>query len=475
WSVSAQVRANWEEFTASLPELQYEKRNNIPNYEERDPTPQFQLPLSPEESQKHIQVPVGFELELFASEPDIINPIDIAWDAKGRLWAIETTDYPNTVRERNGVGDDKIKILEDTNGDGKADKVTVFADSLNIPTSLTFINGGVLVSQAPHLLFLKDTNGDDKADVRQKVISGWGTFDTHAGPSHLQYGFDNKIWGSVGYSGFKGTINGDSLQFRQGFYRFNTDFDDINFEYLTTTSNNTWGLGFNESFDVFGSTANNTHAVYMGIPMRYYKYYEWPAETDQERLNSEKIDGHYAMHPITPNYRQVDVHGGFTAASGFQFYTARQFPQKYWNHIAFVSEPTGGLVHRAIIDSNGAGYGEKDGWNIFASHDEWISPVQAKVGPDGALWIADWYNFIVQHNPTPTEKRGGYNAETGEGNAYVNPLRDRQHGRIYRLVYTGSQPKEPISLSRDNPKELVHTLKNDNMFWRMTAQRLLVE
>ncbi|HLR26044.1 MAG TPA: PVC-type heme-binding CxxCH protein, partial [Fodinibius sp.] len=477
WSVSDQVRENWEAFASTIPELEYEDRENIPNYEERDPAPRFQLPLSPEESQKHIQVPVGYELELFASEPDIINPIDMAWDEKGRLWVIETVDYPNTVREESGVGDDKIKILEDTDNDGKADKVTVFADSLNIPTSLTFVNDGILVSQAPHFLFLKDTDGDDKADIREEILSGWGTFDTHAGPSHLQYGFDNQIWGSVGYSGFEGVMDGDSVKFPQGFYKFTTDFDDIDFEYLTTTSNNTWGLGFNETFDVFGSTANNTHVVYMGIPQRYYGDYEWPEGTERQRWSAgrKKIDGHYAMHPITRNYRQVDVFGGFTAASGFQFYTARQFPEEYWNRIAFVSEPTGGLTHRAIIEESGAGFTEKDGWNIFAGHDEWVSPVQAKVGPDGSLWIADWYNFIVQHNPTPTEERGGYDAESGEGNAYKNPLRDRSHGRIYRLVYTGSQPKEPISLSRDIPEELVQTLKSDNMFWRMTAQRLLVE
>jgi putative membrane-bound dehydrogenase-like protein len=477
WSVSDQVRTNWEEFTASMPELQYEERDNIPNYEERDPAPKFQLPLSPEESQKHIQVPVGFELELFASEPDIINPIDISWDAKGRLWAIETTDYPNTVREEDGVGDDRIKILEDTDEDGKADKVTVFADSLNIPTSFTFVNGGVLVSQAPHFLFLKDTDGDDKADVRRKVISGWGTFDTHAGPSHLQYGYDNNIWGSVGYSGFEGTIGGDSLKFPQGFYKFSTDFDNIDFEYLTTTSNNTWGLGFNESFDVFGSTANNTHAVYMGIPKRYYEHYESPEGTERQQWSAgqKKIDGHYSMHPITRNYRQVDVFGGFTAASGFQFYTARQFPQEYWNRTAFISEPTGGLTHRAIIEQKGAGFTEKDGWNIFASHDEWVSPVQAKVGPDGALWIADWYNFIIQHNPTPSEERGGYDAESGDGNAHINPNRDRKHGRIYRLTYKGSEPSKPMSLSKDDPDALIDALSHDNMFWRLTAQRLLVE
>ena len=140
---------------------------NIPNYEKRNPAPKFQEPLSPEESKKLIQVPVGFDLELFASEPDIINPIAMEWDEKGRLWVIETVDYPNTVREDKSSGDDRIKICEDTDGDGKADKFTVFAENLNIPTSMVFANGGIIVSQAPHFLFLKDTDGDDKADVRK--------------------------------------------------------------------------------------------------------------------------------------------------------------------------------------------------------------------------------------------------------------------------------------------------------------------
>ena len=477
WSVSDQARQNWEEYTARIPQLTYEDRESIPNYEQRDPAPRYQLPLSPEESEKLTQVPVDFELELFASEPDIINPIAMTWDEKGRLWVVETVDYPNTVRDDDGEGDDRIKILEDTDNDGKADKVTVFAENLNIPTSLVLVNDGVVVSQAPHFLFLKDTDGDDKADISEKIISGWGTYDTHAGPSNLAYGFDNNIWGSVGYSGFNGEIEGDSLRFYQGFYRFSTDFDNLNFEHLVSTSNNTWGLGFNETFDVFGSTANNTHAVYMGIPLRYYKNYEWPEDDRRQRWEAgrEKIDGHYAMHPITRNYRQVDVHGGFTAASGFQFYTARQFPKDYWNRVAFVSEPTGNLLHQAVIEEDGAGFTEKDGWNIMASADEWVSPVEAKVGPDGSLWVLDWYNFIIQHNPTPTEERAGWDAENGPGNAHINPLRDRSHGRIWRITYKDAESYRPMSLSKNDPDALADALEHDNMFWRLTAQRLMVE
>ncbi|MEP3208115.1 MAG: PVC-type heme-binding CxxCH protein [Maribacter sp.] len=468
WAVDANTKNNWEAFAATIPTLKYEDRTGIPNYEKRDPAPKYQLPLSPEESEKLIQVPAGFDLQLFASEPEIVNPIAMNWDEKGRLWVIETVDYPNTVRDELGIGDDRVKILEDTDGDGRADKVTVFAEKLNIPTSFAFYDGGIIVSQAPQFLFLKDTDGDDKADIRETIIDGWGVSDTHAGPSNLQYGIDNSIYGVVGYSGFEGSIYDEVFDFSQNMYRFNPKKK--YFEVLTNTSNNTWGLGITEDNSLFASTANNTHSVFLGIPN-----YAMEGIEGITAQGSLKIDGHYDMMPITKNYRQVDVFGGFTAAAGHHFYTARNYPKQYWNKVAFVCEPTGGLVHIAKIEKNGAGYIEKDGGNLFASSDEWVSPVEAKVGPDGNVWIADWYNFIVQHNPTPTESFGGFKGENGQGNAYVNPLRDKSRGRIWRVVPKIGKLQNSLGLDKENPEELVRTLAHQNMFWRLTAQRLLIE
>lgn len=468
WAVGDEAKSKWEIFRKEIPTLVYRDAEGIPNYEKRNPGPKYQEPLSPEESAKLIQVPVGFDLKLFASEPDIINPIAMEWDERGRLWVIETVDYPNTVRDDKGIGDDRIKICEDTDGDGKADKFTVFAENLNIPTSMVFSNGGIIVSQAPHFLFLKDTDGDDKADVKKVLIDGWGTFDTHAGPSNLKYGLDNQIWGVVGYSGFEGVIAGENRKFSQGIYLFKPDVS--SFEFMTNTSNNTWGLGFTENNDVFASTANNTHSVFMGIPNE--------AGKDVEGIQlggSTKIDGHYAMHSITDKVRQVDVFGGFTAASGHNFYTARNYPKEFWHQVALVCEPTGHLVHIARIEKHGAGYIEKDGWNLFAGSDEWVAPVEAKVGPDGAVWVLDWYNFIIQHNPTPTPDRGGFVGVNGKGNAYENPLRDKSHGRIWRVVSREAKSYKPITLDKEEPNELVEALSNDNLLWRLTAQRLLVE
>ena len=433
---------------------------NLPNYEKRPGAQLQQNPLSPEESMKHIQVPVDFTLDLFAHEPNVMHPIAMAWDERGRLYALITRDYPN--ERKPGGGSDYIVICEDTDKDGKADKFTNFAEGLSIPTGMAFGNGGLYVSQAPHMLFLQDTNGDDKADVKKIVFTGFGTYDTHAGPSNLHYGFDNWIWGSVGYSGFKGKIGADSVKFSQGFFRFKPDGSQL--EHVTSTSNNTWGLGFTETGDIFGSTANNSHGWYMAIPNRYFHGAPHIREN-----GSRSTDTHKDMKPITEKVRQVDVFGGFTAAAGHNFYTARAFPKKYWNNIAFVAEPTGHILHQNVMKKNGTDYEDAEGFNLMAGADEWFAPVFSEVGPDGAVWVVDWYSFIIQHNPTPK------GATNGSGNAYETPLRDFTHGRIYRVGYKNAPAYKPIALSKDRPDELVAALKNDNMFWRMTAQRLLIE
>ncbi|MEO6914223.1 MAG: PVC-type heme-binding CxxCH protein [Chitinophagaceae bacterium] len=479
WALGDDIKARIAKF--NRPEVSIYNPDIVADFTKRHLVPKMQAALSPENSMKLTQVPVDFEVKFFAGEPNITNPIAMSWDERGRLWIVESVDYPNTFLETDGAANDRIKICEDTDGDGKADKFTVFADSLNIPTSMVFANGGVIVSMAPYFLFLKDTNGDDKADVREILMNGWDKGDTHFGPSNLQYGFDNKIWGVVG-SGFTGvTKDGKNLSFRNGVYHVKPDGTD--FEFLANTSNNTWGLGFSEDNNVFISTANNTHSAYYSMPAKYMQR-SLPAFGSQETpsiLPVQKIDGHYESHSLTPNLRQVDVVGGFTSAAGHHLYTARNFPKKYWNRTAFVCEPTVRLLHNAIIEPKGAGFAEKDGWNLMASSDEWFGPVQAEVGPDGAVWVADWYNFIIQHNvfnerQAPSEMVLPFKDQPrGQGNAFISPLRDLDFGRIYRVVYKNAKPAPALKLSKNDLPGLLLALENDNMFWRMTAQRLLVE
>jgi len=423
---------------------------------------QMQKPLEPKESQKHFSIPEGFELQLFASDPDLQGkPIAMNWDERGRLWVALTIDYPNELQPP-GQGRDKIVICEDTNGDNIADKFTIFADKLSIPTSLIFANGGVIVHQAPDTLFLKDTNGDDKADEKRVLFTGWSTGDTHAGPSNLNYGLDNWIYGMVGYAGFAGEVGGEKQSFRTGFYRMKPDGSKIDF--LRNTNNNSWGVGLSEEGFLFGSTANGNPSVFLPIPNRYYeKVRGWSSSV------LEGIAGNVAMYPITKQVRQVDYHDHFTAAAGHALYTARNYPSTYWNKTAFVTEPTGHLIATFPITPEGASFRTRNAFNLVASDDEWSAPIVAEVGPDGNVWIIDWYNYIVQHNPTPS----GF--KTGKGNAYETSLRDKKHGRIYRLVHKEGKKSPSISLAGADTAKLVDTLRNDNFFWRKQAQRILVE
>jgi uncharacterized protein len=427
------------------------------------PLTQMQLPLDPVESAKHMVFPEQFELQLFAAEPDIRRPICMNWDERGRLWIAETTDYPNSLQPK-GQGNDRIVILEDTKGTGRADKFTVFADKLSIPTSFAFSKGGIIVHQAPDTLFLKSSKGDDHADIREVLFTGWRTYDTHAGPSNLRYGLDNWYWGMVGYAGFSGTIGGESHKFSQGFYRFKPNGEGTKLEFARSTNNNSWGVGISEEGLIFGSTANGNPSVYLSIPNRYYESVRgWSSSV------LKGIAGNPKFQPITDKIRQVDFHGRFTAAAGHALYTARLYPREYWNRAAFVAEPTGHLIATFQLDKQGTDFTSRPAWNLLAGDDEWTAPIMAEVGPDGCVWIIDWYNYVVQHNPTPT----GF--KTGKGAAYETDLRDKKHGRIYRLVPKGAKLPSPLSLKDAKPETLVATLKNDNMFWRLHAQRLLVE
>lgn len=455
----------------------------IPNYTPGErwgtqgrPLTQMQKPLPPELSLRHYSVPQGFHLELFAAEPDLGGkPIAMTWDERGRLWVCETSDYPNELHPRNR-GRDRIRICEDADGDGRADQFTVFAEELSIPTSLAFHRGGVIVQNGTETLYLKDTNGDGRADLREVLITGWNMSDTHGGVSNFQYGLDNWIWAMQGYNNSQPKFGEQTATpFRMGFFRFKlgsregysaSDLPAVTaLEFLRSTDNNTWGLGISEEGLVFGSTANRNPSVFLAIPNRYYERVRgWSPEV------LRTIADTYLFNAITPKVRQVDQFGGYTAGAGHALYTARTYPQTFWNRTAFVCEPTGHLVGTFVLQPRGADFSATSPMNLVASDDEWAAPIMAEVGPDGHVWILDWYNFIVQHNPTPEGFR------TGKGNAYESDLRDKKHGRIYRLVYgETSRGWKPVVLSPEDPQQLVQTLRHDNMLWRRHAQRLLVE
>jgi uncharacterized protein len=437
----------------------------------------MQKPLGPEDSRKHAITPEDFRVELFASEPLLAGkPLAMCFDGDGAVYVAESVDYPNDLVEPSKEdpaapveGHDRIVRLTDTDGDCIADRREVFAEKLSIPTSLLTHEGGLIVAMAPNTWFFKDTDGDGRADARKLLFTGWGTGDTHAGPSNLTWGLDGWVYGIVGYSGFNGTVGGEAHRFSAGFWRCRPDGSKL--EYLRSTNNNSWGFGFSEEGLVFGSTANGNPSEHMPLPNRVYERVRgWSATTlggiagspDMELSPKATGDGTVAI-------RQVDHHGRFTAAAGHRLYTARAYPREYWNRTAFVCEPTGHIVATFALQPQGAAFTSRMAWDLVASDDEWTAPISAEVGPDGQVWVIDWYNFIVQHNPTPA----GF--ETGKRGAYVTPLRDKKHGRIWRVVHNAAPTITRKSLAGASPDELVAALADDTMFWRERAQRKLVE
>jgi uncharacterized protein len=478
WAVGDAKAAAFSKY--QLPELKVE----VPQVENRAhpdiPMMPLQKPLSPQDSAKHAQVPVETRLVLFASEPMVRNPIAIDWDERGRAWVVESFGYPNNVPEEPGSGEDRIKILEDTDGDGSADRMTVFAEGLRHCTATVFANGGVIATDGRDLVFLKDENGDGKADVRKVMATGLNISDTHASTSQLQYGLDNWIHATVGYSGADMTVGGRGHRFGSSVFRFRPDLSEL--EFIQATTNNTWGLGFTDEGDLMGSTANNHPSWLVGIPARAYE------GSGIEPPKTPRADSSTTIYPNTRDITQVDQIDRFTAAAGHFFLTDEAMARRFGSDTALICEPTGHLVALGKVKPKGAllATGLR-GNNLYASADAWSAPVAARVGPDGAVWVADWYTPIVQHNvvfrfwnpargydqphsPYHTGAKG-----PGKGNAYETPLRDRDHGRIWRIVPANGALRAMTGLDPAKPETLLAGLESPSQLIRLHAQRLIIE
>ncbi|MDB6076804.1 MAG: hypothetical protein JWO82_551, partial [Akkermansiaceae bacterium] len=338
----------------------------------------------------------------------------------------------------------------------------------SIPTSLTFSHGGVMCTNGHELIYLKDTNGDDVADVRELLFKGFNTGDTHAGVSNLRFAPDGLIYATEGYSGFKGVVNGENFDFKQAVFRFRQDVCKL--EVVQNTTNNTWGLGFNSEFDLMGSTANGNPSFFTTFPNADY------VSAGLKPPITPAADDNPIFNPSSKDIRQVDQFDRYTAGASHAFYTGTRFPESWREHTAFVAEPTGKLVGTFDIRQDGAGYRSVQRKNnLYNSADAWSAPVCVDIGPDGAMWICDWYNLIVQHNPTPTKASAGMDATTGKGNAYETPLRDQHYGRIYRIYPKGTTNPEYPKMDPQEEGTLLPVMSHPDLFWRMTAERLFIE
>jgi putative membrane-bound dehydrogenase-like protein len=429
-------------------------------------------PIAPDDAMKRIRIQRDFDIKLVASEPTVVNPIAVEWDPSGRMWVALTPEYPFKETPARIPGKDSIIILDGPDGDGRFAKRAVFYEGLVLPTSFVFYRDGVIVAQAPQILFLRDRDGDGKANRKQILFDGFGRSDTHAVINNLRWGLDGWIYGCQGYSGNDSTniVNARRQRFGKignGIFRFKPDGSAM--EQVSSYGGNSWGIDFNWEGELFHSKANGPHLNHVVMPERFL------ARGKLANAASDKaIPDHEKVNPIFTDkrheYVQVSPVGVFTAASGCTIYEGGAWPERYYGS-AFVCEPTVHIVHEDILFRSESPTFEstrRDETEFIAGNDLWFRPVHTRVGPDGAMYLLDFYNQAISHN----DIRG---IEHGKGNAAVRPDRDHRHGRIWRITHQEQREFDVPNLAKAASGDLVNALQHPNFWVRLNAQRLMME
>lgn len=391
--------------------------------------------LTPEDERKGFKLPEGFEINLYASEPDIGKPINLTFDAKGRMWVTQSFEYPFPAQ---GKGRDRVTILEDTDGDGRADKFTHFNDTLNIPIGVLPTSKGAMVYSIPNVYHYTDANNDGKPESGKKIMGPFETKDTHGMVNNFTWGFDGWIHACHGYAN-RSTVaaaDGDSVRLISGnTIRFKPDGSRV--EITTEGRINPFGLAFDE-WGYLYSTDCHTSPLYQLI--RGGEYTQWGKE--------EKIGFAPEMKPFEDEA---------TALAGIAYYGDELYPEEFRKNL-FIGDAVSSRVYRNSISwKESTPVGKKEG-DFVLSADPWFRPVDVKMGPDGAIYIADFYNSIIGHYEVPLD----------------HPKRDRIRGRIWRITYKGNANKN-IDFTASKVEGLLAALKSPNIKIRLTAANQLAD
>jgi putative membrane-bound dehydrogenase-like protein len=411
---------------------QAQKDPSIPHAQDKPPGPA----LSPTEAIAKMTVPPGFSVELVASEPEIVNPVAMTIDERGRFWITESLEYP---RQSAGPGRDRVKILEDTDGDGKADKFTVFAEGLNIPSGIAVGAGGVWVANSPDILFYKDTDGDGKADSKEVVITGFGRYDTHELPNSLTWGPDGYLYG------WNGVFNPAKIDYRGKHYEFTCavfriDPKTRNFEVFCEGTSNPWGITWDKEGSAFASACVIDHLWHLTETGYYHRQ-----------------GGPYP--PFTWKIESIVDHKHQKAAyCGITYFDSDAFPEQYRERL-FMGNIHAGGINVDRIERNGSTYRGKTEDDFLQANDAWFMPVVQKVGPDGSLYVLDWYDRYHCYQDANRDPKGI----------------DRLKGRLYRVKYKETPRAPKFDLAKETDDQLIARLASPNIYYRETAQRLLSE
>ncbi|HXE54506.1 MAG TPA: PVC-type heme-binding CxxCH protein [Tepidisphaeraceae bacterium] len=386
----------------------------------------------PEIERASFKIADGFEIHLFASDPMIEKPIQMNWDSKGRLWCATSQTYPQLVPGQ--IPNDKIIILEDTKGTGVADRSTVFADGLFIPNAVVPGDGGAYVTNSTEILHLKDTKGTGHADSRRVVLAGFGTEDTHHIVHTLRWGPDGRLYfiQSIYIHSHLETPHGLKTLLGSGVWRFDTRTLDL--DVYSRGLVNPWGI----IWDKWGQTFQTDGAGGQGIN------YSFPGASFESAVGRDRIMP--GLNPGSPKY------------CGEEILTGRNVPGDYQGDI-LTNDFRANRIVRFKVSDNGAGFTSRQMPDFLTSTDRAFRPVDIKLGPDGAIYIADWYNPIIQHGEVD----------------FRDPRRDHTHGRIWRVTAKGRPlaPKPHIDVA--SVQDLLALLKSPEDFTREQARLALRE
>jgi glucose/arabinose dehydrogenase len=421
--------------------------------------------LSPEEALKTFYMPPGYQVELVASEPLIQEPVAIDWDLEGRLWAVEMPGFMADVRgsnEHDPIG--RVVVLEDTNGDGRMDRRTVFADGLVLARSLKVLDRGVLVAEPPNVWLMRDTNGDLRMDTKERVTDQYGRFDgdPQNNANGFYWGLDNRMY----------TAGQANIQLR---------LKDGVFEVQETLPRGEWGV----TQDDAGRTYRNTNESALHVDLVPTWYYARNPNLLRTRGSYERLADDApelnTVWPVRPNpgtnraYQLgIDRDDGslakFTSVCAPLVYRGDRLPRELYGNV-FVAEPAANVVSRIIVSDDGTTLRARKAYDrgeFLASTDERFRPVYLTNAPDGTLYIADMYRGIIEHRISVTE----YLRDQVVARKLDRPT---AYGRIYRVVHYSTLPDNTNPFSRATPPQLVAALAHPNGWRRDTAQRLLVE
>ncbi len=415
-------------------------------------------PLAPDTAAATMQVPEGFRVSLFAGEPDVMQPIGFCIDDRGRLWVAEAYNYP----KHGTKAGDRIVILEDSNGDGRHDKRTVFYDGLNYVSGIEVGFGGAWVMSPPNMYFIPDSDGDDKPDAPPKVVlDGFGN---HANAHNMANGF---AWGPDGWLyathgrtnwsmiGKPGTPDDQRVRFDGGVWRYHVVRDQ--WEPFADGTTNPWGIDWNDYGDSFICNCVNPH-LFQVIQGAHYEPGRGRESSQYAYQRIDTIADH--LHFVgLGNVRNglgsaaEDDAGGGHAHCGTMIYLGDSFPDSYRNQL-FTNNIHGRRINNDLLRHKGSGYVASHGPDLMRSKDSWFMGVTLAYGPNGEVYVSDW-------------------SDTGECHSTRNTR--KQTGRIYRITYLQTQAKPTGNVAKMTNEQLVSLQQHDNDWWVRHGRRVLQE